>query len=150
MPFLLNIASALITYIPSFPFAPRSLFSLLRKLDLAFASLLQGIDVETKAPLPASEAGGRKVTMTEKVRLRAIVEGTRVLVIDVAVKGGGSVVSEVIDETETVDTEPEMDGGDVGAGDDWDDWQMQAATVYERTLVDLGQSLNTTFDSQLG
>ncbi|TQN73557.1 hypothetical protein CSHISOI_01933, partial [Colletotrichum shisoi] len=59
IPFLLNIASDFTQWIDSFPPSPRAAFSILKKLDHCFASLLAGRDIETKATLPGFENGMR-------------------------------------------------------------------------------------------
>jgi hypothetical protein len=150
IPFLLNIALAVTSYLPSFPFSPRRTFQLLQKLDLAFVSLLQGRNAETGEELPGFD-GGKAVSTTEKVRIRGIVESTRVLVVNIS-RSGGSLASEsVTEETETetegemdVDTETDVESmghhEDHGRGDG--DWEMEVARVYERTVVELGNALN--------
>jgi len=151
--YLLSLASLLDEYLPSFAFAPRATFRLLRKVDVAFASLLRGCDVETGQGLPGFEGGGRRVSQTEKMRVRGVVERTRVCVVEVAGKGGGSgeggtegsadggggledgVVS-MTEEEEGEDVDLELDGSGKHAG-----WEMEVARVYERTIVELGEGL---------
>lgn len=59
------------------------MFSLLRKLDYCFASLLCGRDIDSREPLPGFENGVRGVmTKTHMVRCKSIVEQTRVLVVE--------------------------------------------------------------------
>ena len=134
--FLLNIAAAVLTYVSSFPYAPKSTFSLLEKLDLAFSSLLKGVDPETNGLLPGFETG-RRMTVTEKVRLRSVVECTRVQ----AVKMRGSEnPQEAEPDTTASETEMESSYGDDFTGQE--DWGMETARVYERTLVDLSDALD--------
>jgi hypothetical protein len=86
VPYLLNIALAFNTYLPSFPPAPRPTFALLRKLDHCFASLLVGYDVKTKKPLPgfASNVDGNtkmnRFSGTDRVRCKSLADETRMLV----------------------------------------------------------------------
>jgi hypothetical protein len=117
-------------------------------LDLAFTSLLQGVNVETGLVLSGFESGRGKLSTTEKVRLRGLVEGSRLAVVEVA--GGGGDVSDIgsnarsrmegEDELTTDDDLDQMwqDGIDDGSAG----WEMEIARVYERTLVELGASLN--------
>jgi hypothetical protein len=143
MPYLLNVALAVCTYLPSFDFAPRSTFQLLQKLDLVFSSLIQGRNVETGEVLPGFEGGRGRPTITDKVRLRGLVERTRVAVVGVAGNGtsfdGGSRVTETDDDM-TTDDDVTMDGIEE-YGDDVG-WEMSIARVYERTMVHLGSALD--------
>lgn len=61
IPYFLNIAGAVSTYMAAFPPAPIATFQVLRKLDHAFASLLMGRDVDSGEGLPGFEMefGGR-------------------------------------------------------------------------------------------
>src|ERR1700761_184162 len=88
VPYLLTLASLVTQYLPSFPAAPRATFKLLSKLDLAFASLLQGRHVETGEALPGFERG-KVVSGTEKVRMKSLVDQTRMTVIHVIGNVGG-------------------------------------------------------------
>lgn len=80
--YFLNLALLVRAMLPSFPPHPKSLFRLLQKLDLAFASLIQGRDLDSGETLPGFE-GGRGVNPTEKVRIKSLVERTRVAVVEV-------------------------------------------------------------------
>ncbi|RMJ20762.1 hypothetical protein PHISP_08368, partial [Aspergillus sp. HF37] len=69
IPYLISLAVLVNTCLPSYPFAPRSTFRVLRKLDSIFASLLTGVDVEAEAgetPLAGFENRRDVVSMTEK------------------------------------------------------------------------------------
>ncbi|KAI0907907.1 hypothetical protein F4823DRAFT_524867 [Ustulina deusta] len=85
VPYLLNVALAFNTYLPSFPPAPRPTFALLRKMDHCFASLLVGYDVKTKDLLPGfSSAVDNTIMMrfsrTDMVRCKSLADETRMLV----------------------------------------------------------------------
>lgn len=151
-PYLLTVALAVINYMPAFKFAPRETFSLLGKLDIALSSLLQGRNAETGNTLPGFEAGGGKLSTTEKVRMRGIVSGTRLAVVNIVGKGMASVLgsrtSEYRTETETEDEEDFNMESDTGINDDEDrsgpgSWEMEVARVYERTIVELGSALDS-------
>ncbi|MCJ1309472.1 hypothetical protein MMC25_003132 [Agyrium rufum] len=147
IPYLLNVALASLTYLPSFPFSPKKTFSLLQKLDLCFSSMLQGIDVESKQPLPGRDGGRGKMSMTEKVRLRGIVSQMRVIVVEVASKDGSTTDASVVRDTENMSSttltddegDVEMDEDDL---EDASNWEMDVARVFQRTIVDLGLALD--------
>ncbi|RYO75647.1 hypothetical protein DL766_008579 [Monosporascus sp. MC13-8B] len=81
IPYLINVAHALTTYLASFAPAPRPTFALLQKLDHCFASLLVGRDVKTRDPLPGFQRGlGAGLSRTDMVRLKSIADETRILV----------------------------------------------------------------------
>jgi hypothetical protein len=140
IPYLLNLGLLLSSVIASMPPSPRALFRLLGKLDRAFASLLQGRDVETGEGLPGF-AGGRGISGTEKVRVRSLVERTRVSVMEAFKRG------EFEEDVEMEGDEMDIDDGLVIEGDGMDEdedeesWDMQLAKVYDRTVVELGDSL---------
>ena len=151
IPYLLTIALTTSNCLPAFPFAPRQTFRLLDKLDLAFLSLLTGRDAASRDVLPGFEGGRGRVSVTEKVRLRGIVGGTRVRVVVVAGKGerglgkddggmddsGGETEGQVVTDGDVTADEAAMDvQGNHGR------WEMEIARVYERTIVELGVSLD--------
>ncbi|RYP47200.1 hypothetical protein DL768_006709 [Monosporascus sp. mg162] len=81
IPYLINVAHALTTYLASFAPTPRPTFALLQKLDHCFASLLVGRDVKTRDPLPGFQRGlGAGLSRTDMVRLKSIADETRMLV----------------------------------------------------------------------
>ena len=132
---------------PSFPFSPVPTFKLLHKLDLVFSSLLRGVDIQTGVSLSGFETGRERLSTTEKVRMRGIVERTRVAVVEVAGKGGNiaNSASAIISQTETEDEPMTDDSETMEAVPDGGDgrWEMEVARVYERTIVELGVSLET-------
>ncbi|KAL8768820.1 MAG: hypothetical protein Q9194_005605, partial [Teloschistes cf. exilis] len=146
--FLLAIALTVTTSLTSFPFVPRPTFQLLHKLDLAFASLLRGSDIETGAPLPGSETGKSRLSTTEMVRMRGIVERSRVAVVEVAGKDGSLTPERSVAQVQT-DTEDDFNMTTDDGSDDLEDessprrWEMDIARVYEKTIVELGLALVT-------
>ncbi|CCF31737.1 meiotic recombination protein DMC1 [Colletotrichum higginsianum] len=160
IPFLLNIASDFTQWIDSFPPSPRAAFSVLKKLDHCFASLLSGRDIETKATLPGFENGMRAgMSTTDMVRCRSSVEQTRLAVVEVLSREPDDDSKD--DETEVDDSETNTTmGNDIGIDDttglarddddddDYDDDDsiyMDAARVYEHTIVQLGVKLGDVF-----
>jgi hypothetical protein len=116
---------------------------LLNKLDLAFASLLQGSHVETGEPLPGF-AGGRAVSGTEKVRIKSLVDQTRICVVNVFGAGDGTEAGDGLDDTDDVETEDEQDDMSDDMMTDIDKREMGVARVYDRTVVELGEALGGT------
>lgn len=151
-PYLLTIALAVSSYMSSFPFAPLSTFKVLHKLDMAFSSLLRGVNVQTGVKLPGFESGRGRLSTTEKVRIRGIVERSRVAVVEVSGKDGSMMDSasglnsgtETDDEYTTVRT---TDTEDIERGYDeagHGRWEMEVARVYERTIVELELFLDSS------
>ncbi|MCJ1379150.1 hypothetical protein MMC17_002250 [Xylographa soralifera] len=150
IPYLLNVALAVTTYLPSFTFTPRQTFQLLQKLDISFSSLLHCQNVETGEALPGFNGGRGKLTTTEKVRIRGLVERTRVAIVVAAGKGGSADGESRVTETdEARTTDDDMMEGleeDTNHGR----WEMEVARVYERTLVDLGAALDPSDNNGYG
>ncbi|KAF2259813.1 hypothetical protein CC78DRAFT_524298 [Lojkania enalia] len=154
IPYLLSIALMIADFLHDFLPAPRATFQLLDKLDHAFSSLLQGKNSDTCEFLPGFE-GGRTVTTTDKVRLKSIVERTRLTVVEVLSRDNREdrdVSTEFQDERMEEDIEQEGRKGDTvkfeGFNEDDDDddddderEEMHIAKVYERTIGELGDVL---------
>ncbi|KZL83026.1 meiotic recombination protein dmc1 [Colletotrichum incanum] len=150
IPFLLNIASDFTQWIDAFPPSPKATFSVLKKLDHCFASLLTGRDIETNDTLPGFENGMRAgMSTTDMVRCRSSVEQTRLVIVEVISKepDEGDEMEEDESETDATrgnDTENDDAIGSVWDGDD-DGFYMDAARVYEHTIVQLGEKLGDVF-----
>jgi hypothetical protein len=122
-------------------------FSVLRKLDHCFASLLAGEDLETHETLPGFENGPRigGMSRTDMVRCKSIVERSRIIIVDVMAKEPEE--EEVRPEEHGDGTELDNDAetasgrGAIWDDDDDDDFHMDVARVYEKTLVKLGETL---------
>jgi hypothetical protein len=142
-------------FLPLFGSSTRSAqatFGLVSKLDYAFSSLLTGHDSGTGEALPGFESG-RTVSTTDKVRLKGIVERTRLTV--ARVMSGESVVGEGDDVGEAMDTDTETEGETGGRrdyvafegfedndDDEDDEWEERGVgSVYEKTIVELGDVL---------
>ncbi|EED12626.1 conserved hypothetical protein [Talaromyces stipitatus ATCC 10500] len=141
IPYLISLAGLVNTYFPDYPFQPKPTFRILRKLDIIFASLLVGEDVESGIPLSGFEYTKSIVSVTEKVRIKSIAEASRIAVVEKRVKDDESHGGE--DESENEDDWE--DGMDIdGNGDESGRtglWEMEAARVYERTIQYLGDEL---------
>ena len=134
-------------YLSSFPPAPKATFRLLGKLDLAFVSLLQGRHAETGEPLPGFE-GGRGISGTEKVRIKSVVDQTRIVVTEVM---EGADIDELDDQdSDDLDEDSDMDldldegAGRAGRAEEITDREMGVARVYDRCIVELGDTLGDT------
>jgi hypothetical protein len=154
MPYLLNLAVLTTEYLPLFPPSDRSAhatFRLLSKLDEAFSALLTGLDPATGERLPGFDSG-RSISTTDKVRLKGIVDRTRLTV----ARGlsGLSVADEESDVGEPMDTDTEgesttredtvkFEGFEDDADDQEDeDWEERnIGSVFERTIGELGDVL---------
>lgn len=140
IPYLLTLALLTVNYIPGFPAVPRTMFRLLDKLDSAFASLIQGKDVETGEVLPGF-LNRKGMSGTEKVRIKSLVERTRVTVVEVMSKGEYDAGMDEDAQTEDDENNDDDDMLDYDAGTDFD---MEIARVYDKTLVELGDTLEGT------
>ena len=137
IPYLLNIAGSVNTYLPAFQPSPKSTFGLLRKLDHAFSSLLKGEDSNTGEILPGFEGGMRGgMSKTDMVRCKGLIEATRVLIVDVM--NGRTEAGEDIGESGTETGLEE----DAGMAIDEQNFEMDGARVYEQTIVQLGERLD--------
>ena len=136
---MLNIAGAVTTYISAFPPAPAATFSLLRKLDHAFISLLKGEDSITGEILPGFGNDNGGMSRTDMVRLKCLVEATRVLVVEVMSK------APEIEEDESDENEVDTDGMNLdGESTLFEGGQvMDVARVYAGTMVELGLLLTS-------
>ncbi|KAI9835409.1 MAG: hypothetical protein M1819_002327 [Sarea resinae] len=149
-PYLLSLALLVVTYLPSFPAAPRATFSLLHKLDLAFSSLIQGRDAETGEALPGVEGSRGALSTTEKVRIKSLVERTRIVVVE-TIRHQEYEEEDEEEDAEDSPTEAETADEDFDhPGAEGERWEMEVARVYDRTLVELGESLGSGGDGGLG
>jgi hypothetical protein len=127
------------SYLTAFPPSPKATFGLLRKLDHTFSSLLVGEDSVTGEILPGFSGGMRAgMSKTDMIRVKSLVEQTRVLVVDVM---GKEPVLERDVEDSGVDTDVEMES--TAWDPDEEKFEMDVARVYEQTIVQLGQSLES-------
>ncbi|CRG91533.1 hypothetical protein PISL3812_08583 [Talaromyces islandicus] len=135
IPYLISVAGLVNTYLPDYPFAPKSTFRLLRKLDSVFVSLLTGEDAESGLPLSGFETRRDVVNMTEKVRIKSIAEACRIAVVEA--REGDDVDDEEDEEEDEDEDEMDIDG----FGEPTGQWEMEAARIYEKTIQYLGDQL---------
>ncbi|KAL7789634.1 hypothetical protein V8C43DRAFT_98425 [Trichoderma afarasin] len=155
IPFLLKLASDFTQYVRSFPPSSKASFDLLHKLDHCFASLLSGQDIETNETLPGFENGLRAgMTTTDMVRCRSLVEQTRVLMVEV-MSSGEQEEEEDDDEDDDEDDGDETETGESydAGGPSWDidedELHLDAARIYENTIVHLGKRLGDSLGNSV-
>lgn len=148
VPYLISLALLLQTILSSMPPSPKALFKLLAKLDHAFASLAQGRDIDTGEALPGASAVKTMVSGTEKVRIRSVVDRTRVAAFRAFKQGLFDNEVEEVDDDEDenlmeMDDEDGlvMEDPDTDMNVEDDSWDMQLARIYDRTMVELGDTL---------
>ena len=142
IPYLISLALLTTTMIPAFPASPRQMFRLLGKLDHAFASLLQGVDIDTGHALPGFRTS-RGVSGTEKVRIKSLVERSRVCVVDVMAKGEFDEDDEAgQDDPVESDLEGDLILEEVDDMAEAEDWTLAVGKVYDRTLVEIGDTMD--------
>ncbi|RKF83342.1 putative meiotic recombination protein dmc1 [Golovinomyces cichoracearum] len=133
--YLLNIAGMFINFLPAFPPAPEAIFLLLKKMDYAFSCLLKGKNISTDEVLPGFSGGNDiGLSKTDMVRLRSLVEETRVL----TVKLLGNNDFEDRNTSERCKTSSACN----------DQYDMDLASVYEQTIFNLGELLEPSFSLQ--
>ncbi|KAL1848792.1 hypothetical protein Plec18170_007803 [Paecilomyces lecythidis] len=146
IPYLISLAGLVNSYLPEYPFSPRSTFRLIRKLDAIFASLITGEDADTGAPISGFENRRNVVSMTEKVRIKSLAEACRIAVVEARDREDSRVTEEEeadgmnVDETGDENEDDEVYGVDSYV-DAPDRWEMEGARVYERTIQLLGDEL---------
>ena len=101
--------------------------------------------------LPGFGGGRGKLSTTEKVRMRGLVERTRVAAIEVAGKGGSAIDTENVswsnagtEDNFTTDNDEDDFMEEMQVDGNHGRWEMEVARVYERTIVELGVSLDTS------
>jgi hypothetical protein len=137
-------------FLPSFPPAASSTLKLLNKLDVAFASLVTGKSFETGEPLPGFEKGS-VVSMTEKVRIKSLVDQTKIVAVRVLgnedefdyAYGDDENDGDDEDEEDTEDDMDKLEAEEVGGSGIGivTKHEMRIAKVYDRTIGILGKEL---------
>ncbi|KIY01911.1 uncharacterized protein Z520_02049 [Fonsecaea multimorphosa CBS 102226] len=133
IPYLLSLAGLACSYLQAFRFST-SVFSLTSKIDQGFATLLQ--------PTENGATMSYNVSMTEKVRIKSLIEETRVAAVNAA-SGSGHDARIIHDVSET---ETEDDDKDTEEDDDQPQnmsISLGLSRIYKRTLEILGDSLVT-------
>ncbi|KIW13308.1 hypothetical protein PV08_08496 [Exophiala spinifera] len=139
--YLLSLAGLVCSYMPAFPFST-AVFYITGKLDRGFTSLLQSSS--TNSPDPAA---AYHVSMTEKVRIKSLVEETRITAVNVTSSSGLSTKVVDVSELETEEEEEEdTDDTNLEQGPQSNNISRSLALskIYKRTLEILGDSLDTS------
>jgi Subunit 11 of the general transcription factor TFIIH len=117
--------------LPAFSFVKGPTIRIVDKLDLAFAMLL---NMRNYSLTPAGDMNNFLVSVTDRVRIRSVIERTRLLAVEIS---EGEETSEGIADS---DFGSQAGPEDVCA-DDKDSLDMSISSMYERTLTILGDSL---------
>ncbi len=155
IPYLLNIVLSFSTYLTAFPPDPVPTFALIGKLDHAFASLLLGQDIDSGHSLPGFRGKRGGMTRTDMVRCKSLVEAMRVLIVEVMSKEALADIpgSTDTDGNEQTGTDTDMDTAYGDSESAWDDelnHDMDVALVFEKTIVQLGESLESSTGYDVG
>ena len=143
--YLLQIANSFNDYISSFPPQLKPTLQLIDKLDRCFYSLATGSAVDTSTPLPSSLAAYR-MNMTERVRVRSVIERTRLHVIKLA-EGEGAAPDPPTESAPDIGDRGDEEGIAGGASGDEDEedeneaLEIELSRVYDRSLTEIGESL---------
>ncbi|KEF55391.1 uncharacterized protein A1O9_08141 [Exophiala aquamarina CBS 119918] len=126
------------SYLQAFPFS-NTFFALVGKIDEGFASLLQPLSNGNQGDSPPYH-----VSTTDKVRIKSLVEETRVAAMNAA-SASGHVAS--VEDSSEIDTEDDRFDDDAPVQSDEEErsdaWviPLKLSRVYKRTLEILGDSL---------
>jgi Subunit 11 of the general transcription factor TFIIH len=132
------LAGVVADYLPAFPFVEGPTIRLVDKLDQAFASLLG--QERHSVSLFATEGSEHHVSVTDRVRIRSVIECTRINAVETSVKSSASADLKDVSESFT-DTEFEDDTPANGNREERDSLNMGISKMYERSLNILGDSL---------
>lgn len=125
-------------YLPAFPFIEDPTIRIVEKLDQAFAILLSQARNSTTSI--TNNRNEPLVTMTDRVRIRSVIEGTRIVAVEAAAKD--SAFAKVQDVTGSfTDTDYEDSAPDDGVREKKDSLNMAISKMYERSLSILGDRL---------
>ena len=141
VPYLLQLAGLLSSDMPSFPFSPGPTFRMLKKFDLAFSQLLT-----TPSPTNGnSKNESQQVSATDCVRIKSLVEATRIAATEVATQSGIMKTVDLSTEDSSDDDDEDEDTQVESDEDDFDGNPNKTAVglgkIYERTLTILGDVL---------
>ncbi|KAK5048982.1 hypothetical protein LTR84_005404 [Exophiala bonariae] len=143
IPYFLTLAGQICSYLEAFPFST-SFFPLAGKIDEGFASVLRAANNNSPGgSLPFN------VSMTDKVRIKSLVEETRVAAVNAASASGYAASAPAISEIDSEDDDDDTDMGDdditVRTDEELDvlPISLRLSRVYKQTLEILGDSLTS-------
>jgi Subunit 11 of the general transcription factor TFIIH len=124
---------------PAFPFAERPTIRLVDKLDQAFAILLSqdrdpGLSI-------ATNTNHYLVSVTDRVRIRSVIESTRIIAVEASAKKPASASAESQDVSDNFTDTDYDDFSPDSNRHDRDSLSMSISKIYERSLSILGDSL---------
>jgi Subunit 11 of the general transcription factor TFIIH len=134
VPYLLTLAGLFCSYMPAFPFST-SMFKLVKRLDEGFAYLLTSSQDE----FASSNRSTYQVSTTDKVRIKSLVEETRVVAVEVSSEGGNAVELEESESEEDIYASSAVDAQE--HEQETDHVSMSLSKIYKRTIEILGDSL---------
>lgn len=138
IPYLLSLAGIIADYLPAFPFIEGPTIRLVDKLDQAFANLLSQRR-DSMASI-AVEGHHYLVSVTDRVRIRSVIESTRIIAVKVSAER--SAFAYVQDDSESfTNTDYQNSTTADHNRHNRDLLDMSISTMYERSLSILGDSL---------
>lgn len=135
IPYLLSLAGLISDFLPAFPFVETPTVRLVNKMDQAFAVLLS--QQRSLTAFTAGDGNDYLVSITDRVRIRSVIESTRMIAVEAASKKRVPVDLQDVSESFT-DTQYEEVAGDDRSGQALD---MTISKMYERSLSILGGGL---------
>ncbi|KAF7506995.1 hypothetical protein GJ744_011019 [Endocarpon pusillum] len=138
IPYLLSLAGLIAEFLPSFPFNEGPTMHLVDKMDQAFAILLSQRKDST-VPF-ASDASNQLVSVTDRVRIRSVIESTRVIAVEASTKDRASADTQDASEGFTESEYEELTSADSNV-QSRNSLNMSISRMYERSLSILGDSL---------
>lgn len=147
---MLQMANSFNDYLASFPPDLKVTLRLLDTFDRCFYTLITGTSADPSTPLPPAFSISQ-MNMTEKVRLKSMIERTRLHVVKLLESGGGApdpltenakFFGERNEQTD-IDTENETEDDGRGSYADDEELEIEVSKVYERCMVQLGEGLKT-------
>ena len=118
---------------PAFPFSS-STFHLVKRLDQAFASLLRD---HGNLDSVDSQRNLQHVSKTEEVRIKSLIEDTRVVAVETATNSGHRAqMQDILSSDETGPDDSPADGTT-----ECDDISIGISKIYKQTMEILGDSL---------
>ncbi|KAH0606713.1 uncharacterized protein H6S33_003547 [Morchella sextelata] len=148
--YMLQMANSFNDYLASFPPHLKVTLRLLDTFDRCFYTLITETSADPSTPLPPAFSA-YQMNMTEKVRLKSMIERTRLHVVKLLESGRGAPDpltenagnfgerNEQID----IDTENETEVDGCGSYADDEELEIEVSKVYDRCMVQLGEGLKT-------
>ena len=138
IPYLLSLAGLVTDFLPAFPFVGSPTIRLVDKLDQAFAILLT--QDRSKMTSTAGNGNPYHVSITDRVRIRSVVDRTRIIAVDAAAKRSAS--ANIQDGSESfTQTDYENFTRTEQSRQARDSLNMSISKMYQQSLSILGDSL---------